>query len=154
MNTTGWPTPRSLLRGPRRTGDQSLLHETLTYLQGQQRIAAAGNLGWYVIKLHLLQALTHHALGESEQALTTLITALHLAEPEGYMRIFVDEGEALRLLIVDCRLRIVEARQRSYLDRVLAAFDEAASPKHAHAAAATSQPIRNLQSPLSILLNP
>jgi LuxR family maltose regulon positive regulatory protein len=47
----------------------------------------------------LVQALAHEAQGNRPQALAALKDALALAEPEGYVRIFVDEGEAMRLLI-------------------------------------------------------
>ena len=59
--------------------------------------------------------------------------ALTLAEPEGYVRIFVDEGESMRLLILDFRLLIEkELRDQArkligYIDKLLAAFAQPAS---------------------------
>ncbi len=52
-----------------------------------------------VIEILLLQALAFQAQGNLPLALAALERALALAEPEGYVRIFVDEGEAMRLLI-------------------------------------------------------
>ena len=54
----------------------------------------------------MLQALARHAQGDMPAALASLEHALTLAEPEGYVRLFVDEGEPMRLLIADCRLLI------------------------------------------------
>jgi LuxR family maltose regulon positive regulatory protein len=56
--------------------------------------AEAGAWTDSVIEILLLQALAH-------QALPTLERALLLAEPEGYVRLFVDEGQPMRFLISD-----------------------------------------------------
>jgi len=45
-----------------------------------------------VIEILVLQALAHEAQGDIPSALVPLESALTLAEPEGYVRIFVDEG--------------------------------------------------------------
>jgi len=45
-----------------------------------------------VIEIHLLRALAFQAQGDMAQAMTALEHALLLAEPAGYMRIFLDEG--------------------------------------------------------------
>jgi LuxR family maltose regulon positive regulatory protein len=68
-------------------------------------------------------------------ALASLERALVLAEPEGYVRIFVDEGEPMRLLILEFaqsselgRLWIEKQSRHQdhkligYVDRLLAAF--------------------------------
>jgi LuxR family maltose regulon positive regulatory protein len=47
--------------------------------------------------------------------------ALALAEPEGYVRIFVDEGEPMRLLI-EMQSRSQEKTFPGYVDKLLAAF--------------------------------
>ena len=52
-----------------------------------------------VIELLLLQALAHQARGNLAAALAPLTRALALAEPEGYVRIFVDEGAPMAILL-------------------------------------------------------
>jgi LuxR family transcriptional regulator, maltose regulon positive regulatory protein len=81
------------------TGDLAFLPETLAYLQRQQQVAERGGLCWFQIKLHLLQALAHHALADDAQSRLALTQALRLAHTESYLRIFLDEGEPLRRLL-------------------------------------------------------
>ena len=71
-----------------------------TRLLGQllQAAETGGRLG-SAIQILLLQALAFQAQDNLPHALAALERALALAEPEGYVRSFVDEGEAMRLLI-------------------------------------------------------
>jgi LuxR family maltose regulon positive regulatory protein len=72
------------------------------------------------------------AAGESDQAFDALERALSLAEPGGYVRLFVDEGEPMQRLLSDfkarfseqCHKPIEEASRRllAYVERLLAAF--------------------------------
>jgi LuxR family transcriptional regulator, maltose regulon positive regulatory protein len=52
-------------------------------------------------------------IGEKERAGSTLIHALTLAEPEGYVRTFVDEGPQMATLLSE----LLEAHQRRHLER-------------------------------------
>jgi len=61
---------------------------------------AAGRMG-RVIQLLVLQALAYRAKTARAQALVALAEALRLAEPEGYIRTLVDEGEVLRSLLLE-----------------------------------------------------
>jgi LuxR family maltose regulon positive regulatory protein len=54
-----------------------------------------------VIDILLLQAFAHQAQGNIHLALAPLERALTLAEPEGYFRIFVDEGPLMAALLQD-----------------------------------------------------
>jgi ATP/maltotriose-dependent transcriptional regulator MalT len=64
-------------------------------------LAVAEEGGWMgdVIEILAIQALALQAQGASMQALTTLGRALALAEPEGYVRLFVDEGAPMVALL-------------------------------------------------------
>jgi LuxR family maltose regulon positive regulatory protein len=77
------------------------------------------------LKVMALQAVALHAQGEKDKAMQVLGDALALAEPGGFIRLFIDEGEPMRRLIADCRLQIANTSQnlRLYLDKLLAAFD-------------------------------
>ncbi|CAG0935245.1 HTH-type transcriptional regulator MalT [Thermoflexales bacterium] len=87
----------------------------------------AGGLIGSALEFHMLHALALHQLDRPEEARTVFTRALTLAEPGGYVRLFVDEGEPMRFLILDCRLRIEKssAQLHSYIDRLLTAFPAA-----------------------------
>jgi LuxR family maltose regulon positive regulatory protein len=88
-----------------------------------------------VIQVLVLQALVHEARGEEEAAVTTLKRALDLAEPEGYVRTFVDAGPALQTVLA--RVEALPA----YVATLQAAFDPPqAEPANALTSAA-SQPL-------------
>ena len=85
--------------------------------------------GWQDERLRamVLEAIALRAHGEKDKAAQLLGEALAQAEPGGFIRLFVDEGEPMRLLIVDFRLRIEkQAREGhkpiAYVDKLLAAF--------------------------------
>ena len=75
---------------------------------------------WHVIELRLLQAKTR--LHEEQEALACLSHAVQLAEPEGYVRIFVDEGPRLEMLLRRLREQEHKEGPTPYLDTLLAAF--------------------------------
>jgi LuxR family maltose regulon positive regulatory protein len=52
-----------------------------------------------VIEIQALRALGLAALGDDDGAVATLAEALTLAEPQGYVRVFVDEGRAMGTLL-------------------------------------------------------
>ena len=55
--------------------------------------------GKLVLEARMLQALALQAAGEEEQSLTVLGKVLEAASTEGYIRLFVDEGAAMRRLL-------------------------------------------------------
>jgi LuxR family maltose regulon positive regulatory protein len=57
------------------------------------------------IEILVLRALIGYELGEDEQAVQSLLRALARAEPEGYRRIFLDEGQVIVALLTRCRGR-------------------------------------------------
>jgi LuxR family maltose regulon positive regulatory protein len=63
------------------------------------KAAEEGQRTGSVIEILILQALAHQAQGDIPAALVSLERALTLAEPEGYVRIFVDEGPPLAAML-------------------------------------------------------
>ena len=85
-----------------------------------------------LIPLQVLTALAHAASGQEQAALTALADALALAAPEGYLRVFLDEGEPLAALVRElltrrrsARLTDTRAVPREFLAHLTAAFDRA-----------------------------
>ena len=85
-----------------------------------QAAETGGRLG-STIQIYLLQALAFQAQNNFPHALSALERALALAEPEGYERSFVDEGEEMRLLIEKLS-RKQDLPLNGYVDKLLAAF--------------------------------
>jgi LuxR family maltose regulon positive regulatory protein len=83
---------------------------------------AAGRMG-EVVEMLVLKAVAHQAHYQTNPALTTLIQALSLAEPEGYIRTFVDEGPPMAHLLLSLSQR-PSAINRAYLNALLAAFPD------------------------------
>ncbi len=78
-----------------------------------------------VIELALLRALVWQAQGAIEPALVLLQQALTLAAPEGYVRIFIDEGVALHGLLLRAREGQPKSGMlHSYCDMLVAAFSQ------------------------------
>ena len=67
----------------------------------------------------LLQALTANAQGNQAAALAALESALSLAAPEGYVRVFVDEGAPMAALL---RAADHHGIAPAYIARLLVAF--------------------------------
>ncbi len=101
--------------------DQAL--DTLTPL-----VQAAEAGGWLGagIELLALQALALNGQGHADAATDSLRRALELAEPEGHVRIFADEGEPMKLLIADFGLRIARRETPKpllvYVEKLLSVF--------------------------------
>ncbi|MCL4303585.1 MAG: helix-turn-helix transcriptional regulator [Anaerolineae bacterium] len=72
-----------------------------------------------VIELLVLQALALYAHRREAEALIALERALVLAEPEGYIRTFVDEGPPMAALLREAHTRAILP---AYVARLLAAF--------------------------------
>ncbi len=90
------------------------------------KAAQEGGRKGNVIEILVLQAIAYHAQGDIPAALLPLQHALMLAEPEGYVRMFLDEGSSMMQLLAAVR-RLPEASAREimpdYTDKLLAAFE-------------------------------
>lgn len=75
----------------------------------------AEQFGWgkKLIEILVLQALNLQALGETERALQVLDRAVYQAEPEGYVRTFVDEGAPMLRLL--SQLKTDDIRIKKYI---------------------------------------
>ncbi|MGI9173882.1 MAG: LuxR C-terminal-related transcriptional regulator [Rhodothermales bacterium] len=100
--------------------EESSIREALGFLERLLEAAERGRRG-SVVEILVLQALAHQALGDTSRALDCLERALTLAEPEGYVRLFVDEGETLSDLL---RHAAAGGIGGSYTRHLLAAFGE------------------------------
>jgi LuxR family transcriptional regulator, maltose regulon positive regulatory protein len=93
-----------------------------TLLEHLYQKADADNFRSPAIEILILRSLVFQALNDISQALTTLGAALALAEPEGYVRVFIDEGEPMIELLR-------RAGSRGIVPRYVARLLSAAAPK-------------------------
>ena len=115
---------RILLARHERESDGDALDVATRLLDRLLRAADAGHRNGSVIEILILQALANRTRGDLAAAVP-LDRALRLAEPEGYVRIFVDEGAAMAgLLEAATRRRTAPGYARA----LLSALGPVASP--------------------------
>jgi LuxR family maltose regulon positive regulatory protein len=101
----------------------SQLDEATSLLQHLLGSAEAGARTTRMIEILLLQAMAFQALGNTTQAISVLEQALNLAEPEGFIRIFADEGPPMARLLYKA---LEHGIAPNYTSRLLTAFPEEA----------------------------
>jgi LuxR family transcriptional regulator, maltose regulon positive regulatory protein len=89
-----------------------LLHRLLQDAEAKARMGSA-------LEILVLRALAFHAQGDHTEALSALERALLLAEAEGYVRLFVDEGPPMLALL---RLAHTRGMMPEYVTTLLSAF--------------------------------
>lgn len=93
--------------------------EILALLDRMLKAAEAGGRLGSVIEILILRALARRAQGQTAAALADLARALALGEPEGYVRIFADEGQPMSALLRRVAPRGVAS---GYVAKLLAAI--------------------------------
>ena len=98
------------------------IQEAVRLLERLLRAAEEGQRTGSVIEILVLQAVAHQARDDIPAALSALQRAVTLAEPEGYVRIFADEGPPMASLL---RAVAKQGITRAYVRRLLAAMNHA-----------------------------
>jgi LuxR family maltose regulon positive regulatory protein len=76
-----------------------------------------------VIETLALLALAKRGLGKARQAFEVIVACLSLAESEGYVRVFLDEGEPMRELLEAAGSQLgAEHPLAAYLERLRSAY--------------------------------
>ena len=105
---------------------QRSLREATQLLSRLLQAAEDGGRTGSVIEILVLQALARQMQGDMPAALTSLQRALMLSEPEGYVRVFVDEGPPMAILL-RAAARVARGEHEEiatrYVRRLLAALD-------------------------------
>jgi LuxR family maltose regulon positive regulatory protein len=142
----GYPREREYLVLARVLLAQGLPAQALALLERMLAAAAAQSRTGSVIEIGALRALALAACGDQDAAVDALARALALGYPQGYVRVFADEGAPMAALLA--RLAAAQRDQRdqraaaggihaSYLAALLRACGEAdAVPPRRRAAAA------------------
>lgn len=116
--------------------------DALHLLDRLHQNAVAGGRTGRVIEIQMLRALAHQSLGGSSQALSALEQSLSAAQPEGYLRLFADEGLPLKSLLQTAQDK--NGRLKPYISTLLTAFGEKAIIQPAALRQAQDRPF-NLQ---------
>jgi len=99
--------------------NQGNLDQANELLQRLLEASETGGRTLRVIEILLLQALAYHIKGDNDRALVSLEKALAITEPEGFIRIFVDEGPPMARLLYEALSHEIAP---DYVQRLLRAF--------------------------------
>jgi LuxR family maltose regulon positive regulatory protein len=112
--------PLSLARVSLAQGDPSAALGVLEPLRRQVETK-----GWQdeQLKVMVLQAIAHQARGDPDKALPLLADALALAEPHGFIRMFVDEGLPMARLLSEA---VAQRVMPIYAGQLLSVFESEA----------------------------
>jgi LuxR family transcriptional regulator, maltose regulon positive regulatory protein len=94
----------------------------------------------------VLQAVAHQVHGENNEAVQVLGDALALAEPGGFIRIFVDEGRPMARLLSEAAAHGI---MPDYTARLLAVFEAEAQMSEDRSYLPSAPPAQSLTEPLS-----
>jgi LuxR family maltose regulon positive regulatory protein len=100
--------------------DRSML-EAMGLLERLLQAAVEGERMGSTIEILVVQSIAHYMQGDIPAALVSLKRVLTLAEPEGYVRIFVDEGRPLAALL---EVAVKQGIALNYVRRLLSAFSK------------------------------
>ncbi len=110
--------------------EERVILEALSLLDRLLKAAEDGKRMGSVLEILVTQMVAYQAQGSTSRAFASLERALTLAQPEGYVRIFVDEGDLMRSLLLDYR-KSSEKQPRGndhelteYADKLLSAFSQ------------------------------
>ncbi|HEY1292090.1 MAG TPA: LuxR C-terminal-related transcriptional regulator [Chloroflexota bacterium] len=79
--------------------NQAAIARALDLLEKERAAADALGWGWLRLKVAALEALARDALGDRDRAMAMLQSAVRLAEPDGWVRLFADEGAPMAALL-------------------------------------------------------
>ena len=105
---------RAMIRSGEPEKVNSRLDRLLVWLEEQDR-------GKLALEARMLKALALQAMGEQEQAVDILAVVLKAAAHEGYIRLFIDEGEPMRRLLAGT-LPGLTGETRHYAAQLLSVF--------------------------------
>jgi LuxR family maltose regulon positive regulatory protein len=126
---------------------QSKPDEAITGLTRSLAAAEASDRFGVALELCILRSLTLMRQGDIQGAKADLEHALTLAEPEDYVRIFVDEGQPMQMLLAQWLAQADTGPLHDYVIHLLSHFE--AEPQAVAAAQGKDSPTGNLVEPLS-----
>jgi LuxR family maltose regulon positive regulatory protein len=151
---------RVLLADYQESRDESAFLKALDLLERLLKAAEGSRRLRSILEILVTQVLAYQVKGDLSKAHASLEHALALAQPEGFFRIFIDEGEPIRALLMDFRGSI-EKQSRgknhelsNYVDKLLFTSTQPKRIQHSELVEPLSQReleiLRMLQTELSV----
>lgn len=137
---------RILLARSKNDHSDSSLRDAIGLLERLQKAAEEGGRLGSAIEILMLLALAYQLKGDIPVALPALERALELAEPEGYVRMFLNEGAMMAQLL---RETVARKILPGYAGRLLAAFESEGQMEAAEVSFPPSSALSPLIEPLS-----
>jgi len=129
---------RLLLSQYKLDGSESSIRDAISFMERLLKAAEEGGRKGNVIEILVLQALTYQMQNDIPAALASLERALMLAEPEGYVRIFLDEGSPMAKLLREAAAHRILP---DYTGKLLRTFKEQEQSSEGGSALPASQPL-------------
>jgi LuxR family maltose regulon positive regulatory protein len=121
---------RVLMADYQSTKNERAILDALALLQKLLKKAEDAKRPGSVIEILVVQSLAYQVQGSLPQALAALERALTIAQPEGFVRIFMDEGAPMNTLLTALENRSQKQNAlSSYIHKLLSAFANAAVTK-------------------------
>jgi len=98
-------------------------NEAIDLLSDLEEAARSARRIGRVIEILLLETLALREIGDTEHAIQVLTNCLTLAEPEGYVRVFLDEGQPMQMLLVQWLAHASAGPLRDYAVHLSSQFD-------------------------------
>jgi LuxR family maltose regulon positive regulatory protein len=93
---------RVLIEQEKTRQNSQAITDAMHLLDRLSLMAKQSGINSITLEAAILQAIAHQARGNTDVALEHLEHALALAEPEGYVRVFIDEGTDIQPLLARC----------------------------------------------------
>jgi LuxR family maltose regulon positive regulatory protein len=126
---------------------QNSVNEAIEILLRLEETACSAHRMGRVIEILLIESLAMRRKGDFEAAILALTKCLTLAEPQGYVRVFLDDGKPVQTLLAEWLAHANPSSLRNYAVRLLSHFDT--EPPVVTAAQVKVLPTGNLIEPLS-----
>jgi LuxR family maltose regulon positive regulatory protein len=122
------------------------LAEAIALLEAAEAEARAAGRMYAAAELSILLACAWHAQGQSARALAALASALDLARPLGFLRLFLDQGDMIVEVLEAALSRMPAGARASYARLLLeaATHEQARQPRPAEIDALSPQELRIL----------
>lgn len=119
---------------------QKNFDSTTKLLQGMFESAKAGERIARVVEILNLQAINYQINNDDFNSMAALEQALQIAEPCGFIRLFVDEGPSMEVLLK--KMKASNNKTKEYINKLLSAF-EGKPPVSTFAAQSLVEPLSN-----------